>query len=209
MRAGLMRTTFAALACALAAACQGPISPSAAVTRSLSLGAGDISVAGPSGYCVDRRASRETGSGAFVLFGSCAALAGSPLAGQPEKPALLTASVAPALSGEGLETRLDELAAFFRSDAGRAALSRDGRAGSVTIAAMERARGVLYIRLVDRSAAAQKVEPGYWRAAFAMRGRLVTLSAMSLADRPVADRDLRRTLDRFIARIRRDNGGAA
>ena len=66
-----------------------------------SVSVGDqITVAGPSGYCVDTSASRTGDSGAFVLLGSCASISRSLMAARPKYPAILTASV----SGGGTDT---------------------------------------------------------------------------------------------------------
>lgn len=169
-----------------------------------------VVVTGPSGYCVDRAGSTEGPAGAFVLLGSCAALGGG--RARPDgAPAVLTASVTPGGSGAGLDaTQFPALARHFASEAGRAALSRSGDAASVTLSEALSVGDVLYLRLVDRSAGgsadgAQRVEPEYWRAILVLRGRMVTLSVLSHADRPLPPDAARPLLEAFVARMRAAN----
>lgn len=184
-------------------------------TRAVAVSGGAVTVTGPEGYCIDRGATRESASGAFVLFGTCAALTRSASAGQPARAAVLTASVGqPAAVGVDLAANLPAMAAFFRSVPGRAALSRSGDAGTVRVEETGKAGDALYIRLSDRSAAAgQSVEPGYWRALIPVQGRIVTLAVLSPAQAPLTSSEQRALLDRFVARMRAANpgtgGGAA
>lgn len=178
-------------------------------TRAVAVSGGAVTVTGPQGYCIDRGATREGASGAFVLFGTCAALTGSGAAGQPAKAAVLTASVGqPAAAGVDLAANLPAMANFFRSVPGRAALSRSGDAGTVRVDETGRSGDALYVRLSDRSAATgQSVEPGYWRALIPVRGRIVTLAVLSPAQAPLTSSEQRALLDRFVARMRAANPG--
>ncbi len=179
-------------------------------TRAMAVSDGAVTVAGPAGYCIDRTASRDGADGAFVLFGTCAALSGGRGAAQPARPAVLTASVSRGAPEDGsLPDSFASMTAFFRSAPGRAALSRSGRADTVEVAEAVRAGDVLYLRLNDRSAATgQAVEPEYWRAILALRGRMVTLSALGLSDRPLSSAEKRRVLEAMVARMRASNAGA-
>lgn len=193
------------------AACVEGMAPAGSAPRAIAVAGGAVTVTGPSGYCVDRTASRDGGEGAFVLFGTCAAISGSVSAGQPAKPAVLTASVAPEPADEAaFAGSFPAMARFFGSDAGRAALSRTGKAATVRMGAVSSREGVLYLNVTDSSAQPGKaVAPDYWRAILALRGHLVTLSVMSLADRPLTSADKRRILDAFVARMRAANEGGA
>ncbi|WP_126974962.1 cation transport ATPase [Frigidibacter oleivorans] len=193
------------LALALAAAAPAAAQQGSAPLR-VTVDGRAVVVTGPSGYCVDRAGSAEGPAGAFVLLGSCAALGGG--RARPEgTPAVLTASVTPGGSGAGLDaTQFPALARHFASEAGRAALSRSGDADSVTLAEALSVGDVLYLRLVDRSAGgAQRVEPEYWRAILVLRGRMVTLSVLSHADRPLPPGAARPLLEAFVARMRAAN----
>jgi hypothetical protein len=177
------------------------------VTRAVAVTGGAVTIAGPAGYCIDRSATRDTGSSAFVLLGTCAALSGSPGAGQPQAPVVLTATVldgAPTL--RTMAETFPEMARFFESPAGRAALSRSGKASSVQVAQVVSLGDTLFIRASDNSpAAGEQVEPEYWRAVLAVRGRIVSLSALGLAARPLSSAAKRTVLEAFVQRVKRDN----
>ncbi|WP_413864247.1 hypothetical protein, partial [Albidovulum sp.] len=127
------------------------------------------------------------------------------------KPAVLTASVAPGAADEAaFVASFPAMARFFGSDPGRAALSRAGKAATVRVGAVSSRDGVLYLSVTDAAAGQGKaVEPDYWRAILLARGHLVTLSVMSLADRPLTSAEKRQILDAFVSRMRAANAGPA
>ena len=178
----------------------------AGTSQAMAVSGGTVTVAGPAGYCIDKGPSRDSSAGAFVLLGSCAALSGSASAAQPDFPAILTATVLPGAPDTELEALFPAMADFFRSDLGRAALSRSGRAEDVSLAQVLSRDGVLYLQLNDKSAVTgQQVEPEYWRAILQVRDRIVTLSALGLRDRPLPAAEKRRVLEAFVARVRAAN----
>lgn len=197
---------LAGAALALAACVAPGVTGAPGVPTRIAVAGGAVTVAGPAGYCIDRGASRSGAEAAFVLLGSCAALSQRAGLAAPDAPALLTASVLAAPSGAGAPD-LERMAAFFRTEAGRAALSRSGRAESVEVAESFVRDGVLYLRARDRSApqSGQGVEPEYWRAVLDLEGRMVTLSVLGAAERPLAQVAKRRTLDAFVRRVRAVN----
>ncbi|MFZ1661160.1 MAG: hypothetical protein WAT77_04315 [Paracoccaceae bacterium] len=175
-----------------------------------SVSVGDqMTVAGPSGYCVDTSASRTGDSGAFVLLGSCASLSQSLIAARPKYPAILTASVSGGgPDAETFKASFPSMAKFLSSTAGRAALSRNGKAASVEIAQIGSAGDAMTIRATDTAAApGQNVEPEYWRALMTIKGQIVTLTVMGLKDKPLSSEVKRALLDAFIARVRAVNAG--
>jgi len=62
--------------------------PAVAVTASA------VTIVGPSGFCVDPDGSTSDRDRAFVVLGSCAAIANRPNMPQPDLPVVLTAAVA-------------------------------------------------------------------------------------------------------------------
>lgn len=164
-----------------------------------------VVIAGPPGYCVYAPATRDRDSGAFVLLGSCAAIARNRNSPTPETPAMLTASVS-GISAAKIGNAQSGLRAFFRSEAGRATLARDGRATSVRILET-RARGdAFYIHLSDSSDNEfPSLATDYWRGLFDVRGRIVTFSVHSFSDEPMTSRLELATLDAFAVRIRNEN----
>ena len=166
---------------------------------------GDVTIAGPAGYCVDQSATRDLTGGAFVLLGSCASIANDPRAATPMVAGALTASVS-SDSGANIATSIDRLGAFFQSNEGRAALARDGKALSVSILSSRRLGKTFFLKLRDTSQnEVSGISQDYWRALFDMRGRIVTLNVFSFQDRPMSDTVSFATLARFVRRIRREN----
>ncbi len=180
-------------------------------TRALAVAGGAVIVTGPQGYCIDRGAVRDTSTGSFVLFGGCASLTGSRAAGQPARPAILTASVG-RLSAGGADAAaaLPAMERFFQSSAGRAALSLTGNADNVSIGSVSDSGATIYIQLSDSALPKDRaVEPTYWRAVTIIRGRIVTLSVLSPARAPLSVQEQRAVLDQFVARMRAANPAAA
>ena len=98
------------------------------------------------------------------------------------------------------------MAKFLGSPAGRAALSRSGKAASLTIAEISSAGKVMYIRASDSAPApGQEVEQEYWRALLAVRGQIVTLSVLGLKASPMSSADKRALLEQFVARVQAAN----
>lgn len=162
---------------------------------------GEIVIQGPAGFCVDRDASGQSGTVSFVLLASCVALGGE--GKPPEDRAILTASVLPdGPKDAAARDSLRSLASFFTTEAGRAALARDGEARSVQIAEIVAIGDTLLLRARDRAPlAGHRVAPEYWRAILVRKERIISLSVLSLAEAPVDAAAKRRLLDDFVARV--------
>jgi hypothetical protein len=198
------RRTLALIPVLLSACVAGDVLPSGGGVSRVAVSDGAVVIAGPPGYCIDRQATRTGEGNAFVLLGSCAALGGG---AAPVARAVLTASVlAGAPTSQPLVAAFADMAVFFRSPAGRAALSRSGQARDVTIRQIETVKDVMVLRLNDTSASAgAAVAPDYWRAVFSVRGRIVSLSVLGLKAQPLAAEGQRRLLEAFVTRVRREN----
>lgn len=131
---------------------------------------GAVQVGVPAGYCIDRAAGREDGDTAVVVMGKCAQ-------GSTALPAVLTTAIGPAASAGVLAGGGQALATYFTSDAGRAALSRSGRANAVTVLQAKSLGTAFVMRIRDRNVGE------YWRAVEPVAGRLVTITV----DAPGAD----------------------
>lgn len=134
---------------------------------------GSLVVAGPAGYCADPATLREDGDSAVVFLGRCAA-------GNGVRPAVLTLTAGAAGSAIAMASGGAELAAFFNTEAGRATLSRSGRAADVTIGSALASGDLFLMRIEDRR------EGSYWRGMLGLGGRLVSLSANG-PDLPAAE----------------------
>ncbi len=166
---------------------------------------GAVVVAGPAGFCIDRRSLHRDARGEFVLLGSCAAISGNPAAPAPARPAILTATVSEPAAAS-LERAQDRLPEFFRSERGRAALARNGQASSVRILGTDRQEDALLIHLSDSSAGRKAgLHREYWRALFPLRERIVTLSVIGYETGPMEDAEARLLLLDFVRQLRKAN----
>lgn len=189
-------------ACTLETPGTGPRPPSA-----VTLPVSGLSVAGPSGFCVDTGSVRDGQNGGFVLLGSCTGLSGGNNPGLKGKTAVLTLSIsAPLSQGESFDAPSVE--AFFASEAGRKALSRRGSARTVTLIESDVEGGRLWLHARDSAPnmlAGQGDE--YWRALFVLKGRLVTVTATPFDEAPMSEAGLRKLLERFVSDLERRNPG--
>ncbi|MGH1330406.1 MAG: hypothetical protein ACRBBK_05945 [Paracoccaceae bacterium] len=151
--------------------------------REIAVADESILIAGPKGYCIDPTATRDTAKSAFVVLGACGAVAGR---GGGAKAGLLLASVTAAGSGR-VAGATDQLAAYFSSDEGRAALSRSGDADAVKLLDHRVEGDALYLHLRDTSnTSLAGVAPEYWRGMFDVNGHIATVSVMDFAQAPRA-----------------------
>ena len=168
---------------------------------------GQLTIAGPRGFCIDKSASRDSAKGTFVLLGSCASLSGSTAAARPRDLAVVTVSAYP---GGGAATDFaagfPAMAKFLSSAPGRAALSRSGKAATVQILAITSRDGVMFIHAADSAPApGQRVEADYWRALMALKGQIVTLSVLGLKSQPLAADAKLALLQSFAAKLQAAN----
>lgn len=173
----------------LLAAC---VAPGGGGSSSTPVLGGALTVAVPAGYCIDPRASHDDGRSALVIAGRCDA-------GRPVPAAVLTVSVGGEGSSAILQAGARALTDWARSPAGRAALARDGKAGSVAVRETLVWDGAFLIRLEDRA-----IGP-YWRAAIGLKGRLVMISVSPPERQGLPLAEGRAILERAIAGIRRAN----
>ena len=166
-----------------------------------------LQIAGPRGYCVDAASIEVSGANAFALLGPCPVISRSPLAPHPDRAAILTATFGPATTQGGVQQSAQRMEAFFRSDAGRAALSRSGDAGSVLIMDSFFNDGVYYLRARDSSPAiVPGAAPDSWRAWFDLPGQIASVSVTGTTSQPLSpDQGLDLTR-RFVSVLRERNG---
>ena len=200
-----------AMAASLASAgCVLPFGGTQAPT-SIALASGGPVIVGPSGFCIDQAQSHESGATAFVLLGSCASLSRSAEAEHPAAKAVLTASITPANPGAApLSKSFKQLEAYFRSEAGRAALSRSGNAATVKVVRTQVAGDVFLFELTDTAPAGNnRVQARSWRGLMQVRGRIVSLAVLGLAAEPLNSTTLRMLASDFAAALRAANGDEA
>lgn len=191
---------FGAIALALAgcsslgiAAATGPRA------QTVTTGGMAVTLAAPDGFCIDRRASRPRANPPVVLFLPCGAEA-------PRRPAVLTATASAAVAGQSVAGSGAALQNFLRSEAGRAALSRDGRAQSVAVIDSVIRDGALIVHLRDRSPPpAPGLSPTYRRAFLNVGDALVSIAVLGVDADPMGNAQSRALLAAGIAAIRAAN----
>lgn len=161
----------------------------------LSLMKGEILATAPRGYCADTASSHDNGSTAVVLMGRCP--------GSGSDPALISVAVGAPGSSAVLKSGAKALSDYFISPPGRAALSRDGRPGSVRVSKTLLSQGALVLRVEDRNAGA------YWRAVLGLKGRLLSISVMAPEGAALSEAAGRQILDATIASMQNANHGPA
>ena len=169
----------------------------------------EVVIAGPHGFCIDPTEIKDKAKSAFVLLGSCAAISNVPIKPRPEIPAILMATVSAKTDGAPIATSMDALGRFFKSDAGRAALSRDGKAETVDVIETLGRNGAFFIHARDSSTdTLAGAGDEYWRALFNVKGRIISASVVGLEKHPITTSEGFETLGAFTDRIKRANAQA-
>lgn len=153
---------------------------------------GQITVRAPQFYCVSEGSSRSSADTAVVLIGRCAE-------NGRVAAALVTVTIGRSASGGVMLAGAERLREFLRSNAGRRALSRSGRAGDVAVLQSGVVDGTLMLHLNDRLAGE------YWRAIIGIKGRLVTISASGAEGAPLTPADGQRLVEKTVAALIRTN----
>lgn len=165
-----------------------------------------VVIAGPTGFCVDDSATRSEGDTAFVLLGNCAAISGSRRAAQPEMSVVLTAAVSDASDAGSIAESIGDLDSYFRSDEGRALLSRTQEPGTVTVLETEAQGDMFLLHASDTSAGAvEGVVDDYWRAYFDVGRRIATLSVLAMEGEGVTREDSLAALMAFARSVQAAN----
>ncbi len=166
----------------------------------------EVLIAGPKGFCIDPTETRDTGDSAFVLLGSCAAIANSRNKPHPKVPAILTATVSRKTANPPITSSMPALTDYFATKAGRAALSRDGNADTVEVLKTLDKNGVFYIHARDSSSdTLAGAADDYWRALFDVNGRIISASVIGLREHPIPPEKGFDVLQGFANRIRAEN----
>jgi hypothetical protein len=164
--------------------------------RSAAILNGQITVQAPTGYCIDPSAGSTGADSAVVLMGRCNAAI-------KQAPAVLTLSAGQAGSAGAIADGGEALAAFFATDDGRAALSRDGLAADVEVVEAFSLGDAYLMRVQDRAVGE------YWRGIVGLRGRVMMLSVSGPPGRPLSPAEGRALLEAGLAALRRANVGGA
>ena len=161
-------------------------------TKAISVLGGAMTVAAPSGYCVDKRSARSQADGAVVLMGRCNG-------GSNHPAAVISVTIGEAGSAGIVADGGTALAAFFQTSGGRAALSRMGSADSVKIVQAANSDGAYTLRIVEAGVG------DYWRAIMGLSGRLITLSVQGPTGSTLDPATGRSLLGESVAAMRNAN----
>lgn len=172
----------------------------------VSVSSKEVTITGPHGFCIDPTQTKDRARSAFVLLGSCAAISNLAFRPEPEVPAILMVTVSGKTDVAPIATSTNALSRFFESDAGRAALSRDGKAKTVEVIETLGRGSVFYIHARDSSTGTLAgAGDEYWRALFNVKGRIVSASVVGLEEFPISTSEGFETLGTFTDRIRSAN----
>lgn len=207
-----LRAAPAALALLLAACAPAGIAGGAPTRTSVELAGAEIVVAAPQGFCIDRRSTRRSAAGAFVLVGDCALL--GPVGGRARPPvgAVMTASVSTAGLGEGARAAqsLARLASFAATPAGLSALGRSGESARTRILATRTRGDALYLLVEDAGPQrGPELDRRFWRAFLEVGGRLTVLSLLAFEDAGIDPQRGLELLTAFADAVQRANPPAA
>lgn len=167
------------------------VAPTAGSPQRQSVAGGQITAAVPAGFCFVPEATLDTDDGAVLIARKCQA--------SDRAPAVLTLSIGASGSSEALKAGAKALSDWFLSSAGRAALARDGRAGSVRIVQVAVVDGVVLLHLTDRNVG------DYWRAVLGLRSRLVTVSVAGPEGTPLDPALSRKLVEQTVSAIKKAN----
>jgi len=202
----LLRVAGAIAALGFLAACEGGFGGH--VQRNVTVADDAVTIAGPRGFCVDPRATKDSDGQAFVLFGNCAVLAEGNHP-QPDYRALLTAAVREN-PGEPISDQFAAVREYLKTVDGRALLSRSGDPESVRVLDTVARGDVLYIYARDTSDGyAKDMSSEHWRAFFDVHGRIVSVAVLGFESQPISKRDGLIALQDFTGIILDNNSDAS
>jgi hypothetical protein len=204
-RGGAQAAAAALVLSGLLSACMMPagLGLRTGAPRTVAVAGGALNLGASQGFCVDQSTLRDDGASAFVLFGNCAALSGNASDPVPAHPVVLTAAVSAGAEVGALSESYPQMTEFFRSDAGRAALSRDGNADTVEVLDISQEDELLLLHLSDSAPmGGAAVAEAYWRAITAVNGRILSIAVLPLKDRPTDPETQAQILRQFAAQIR-------
>ncbi|MEM6619990.1 MAG: hypothetical protein AAF631_11910 [Pseudomonadota bacterium] len=171
-------------------------------TRVVTVSGQDVIVGDAAGYCINDRQSRDTSNGAFVVMGPCDTDAEVRTArGLVLVNVLADAEMTRAVRDETLE-------GFFKSAAGRRALSAHGDGGQVRILGTMENNAAFYVHSLDEAGPViPDTSPEQWRAFLVAGDRLVSISVVNFTDAPMSDGMIFTQLETIARAIRRLNRG--
>lgn len=167
----------------------------------LALLGGDVTVKGPSGYCVDTGISRPRNG--LAVMAACSTLSGEGTVPWRNAIIVVQAGEAGSSAVTGAEASLRDL---LDSPAGKSLLSTTNDAETITLRRTSAGRGLVSVAFVDSGPVPMPgVANAEWRGFMDFDDRLVTLSLRGLADDPLSPADGASLLREAVAALRSAN----
>lgn len=171
---------------------------------------GEVVIAAPNGFCVDRATIDQNARGTFMLLSDCHVVAKTGEAARMPISTILTASISPTgLVGRenGMKSALAGLGAFFTTPVGLLSLGKSQVEGAVSILETKQTSVALYLLVQDTAYRdGTGVSLRYWRAFTEVNGRLVALSVTGYSDEDPEERRSLRIIRAFVQSIIDANG---
>ena len=169
-------------------------------TKLVRIAGKEITLGRAAGYCFNDRQSRFTSTGAFVVMGPCDVEDEDSLAkGLVLVNVLAEGGVKDAIQAHTLEQ-------YFRSEAGRKALSRRGKADSIEVLGTMQEKGIIYVHTKDTDGPViPDTTADQWRLFFVVKDRLVSVAVINFTDDLMPDGVVFAQMEEIAKRIQRLN----
>jgi len=162
-------------------------------------------VSAPDGFCVDGASVQDTPETGFVLMADCAALRGRKHKVDQARSVLLTTTVATPLESPDSVTP-QALKQFFDTEQGRAILSRNGDAATISANMEIVADQTLILHIHDSSPVhIDGLSQDDWRAFSVINDRLVTLSAAPFVGGAASDSNAKTLMIQLVRLLQDEN----
>lgn len=172
-----------------------------------------VTIVAPAGFCVDKRSTTVSKTGAFVLVSDCGLLGLAAPTGKPPIGAAMTATVSTEGLGDGgpATQSLAALERYADTPRGRAMVGRSGQSAGVRILQSETKGDVLYLLVEDRGSKQPiaGIDKRFWRAFLEVNGRLIALSQIGFQDGGIDDQAGLTLVASFAAAIQAGNPAGA
>ena len=186
----------------------GP-TPIPSVVR-VTVAGGEVAIAAPNGFCIDRATIDQNARGTFMLLSDCHVVASTGEAARMPISTILTASISPTgLVGRenGMKSALTGLGEFFKTPVGTLSLGKSQIEGAVSVLQSKQTDVALYLLVQDKAYSdGTGVSPRYWRAFTEVNGRLVALSVTGYSHTDPEEKRSLRIIRAFVQSIIDVNG---
>ena len=171
---------LAAAALALAACNPETMGGAGPARQKVTVAGRAVTIAAPSGLCIDAGSTRVDAAGAFVLMRDCASAA----AARPRRAALTASVSSGGLTGEGdaASDTLADLREYLTTPDGLALVGRSGRSSRVRVLSEQLTGDVLFVLVEDRGPQPiAGLDRTFWRAFLEVNDRMTVLSVLGFA----------------------------